>query len=130
MIIFVNKMNVRSSTPQALSAVPDKFREELRKAESKQKDTKFMFQFVNIYNEYFNKSLPQNPDLYDSMIPMIEFDDFVVRIYNLYTRYHGTPIPVSTEKRDSEAFCKIIVSSLQCTTQKSKTYSMKNIKEQ
>ena len=65
--------------------VPDKFRKELHKAESKQKDTKCMFKFVNIYNEYFKKSLPQNPDLFDSMIPMIEFDDFVVRIYNLYT---------------------------------------------
>ena len=98
--------NVRSYAPQALSAVPDKFREELRKAESKQKDTKYMFHFVNIYNEYFKKSLPQNPDLYDSKIPMIEFDDFVVRIYNLYTKYHGTPIPAFTEKRDLEAFHK------------------------
>ena len=49
-------MNVPSSAPQALSAVPDKFREELQKAESKQKDTKCIFTFVTICNEYFKKS--------------------------------------------------------------------------
>ena len=88
-----------------MTNVPDKFREELQNAESKQKDTKCMFKFVTIYNEYFKKSLP--PILiYMSMIPMIEFDDFVVTIFNLYTRYHGTPIPPSTDKRDLEAFYK------------------------